>query len=164
MTGRESHRILIFTIFTTLVITMFPSCNTSNIYSEVFTITDSSWPMYQKPLFRAPVSDTLSSFDILFTIRSTSDYPYRNIFLFVTTVSPEGYSIRDTVEYQLADDKGNWLGKGLGDIHDLSVPFKQNVIFPYSGTYKFEVQQGMRMETLPGIMDIGIRIRSHKPN
>ena len=54
--------------------------------------------------------------------------PFRNIYLFVTTTSPDGKSITDTLQYNLADEKGKWYGKGFGDIHELKLPYKSNVI------------------------------------
>ena len=84
-----------------------------------------------------PVSDTINSTNIFFTIRTGSEYPFRNIFLFVTTTSPDGKIVTDTLEYDLADEKGNWYGKGFGDIHELKLPYRSNVFFPMKGTYQF---------------------------
>ncbi len=110
------------------------------------------------PEFRIPVNDTINSNNIHFTIRTGSSYPYRNIYLFVTTTSPDGKSITDTLQYNLADEKGNWYGKGFGDIHELNLPYKSNVFFPVKGTYQFKIQHGMRIEDLKGVYDFGIRV------
>jgi gliding motility-associated lipoprotein GldH len=158
MTKTAKRYLLAVILLAGLVATILPSCIRHNVYSKVYSIDDSGWSIYNQLIFPAPISDTLSPSDILLTIRSNSGYPYRNIFLFITTTSPEGYSIKDTIEYYLADEKGNWLGKGLGDIHELTVPFKTNVIFPYSGIYQFRVEQGMRTEDLEGIIDVGLSI------
>ena len=109
--------------------------------------------------FTVEISDTLSAYDILFSIRNNHNYPYRNLFLFVTTKSPTGQFLKDTIEYQIADEKGNWYGKGLGDIHNLSVPYKDNVLFTVPGEYSFKLQHGMRTENLEGIIDIGLIIK-----
>ena len=58
----------------------------------------------------------------------------------------------------LADEKGKWIGSGMGDLYDNQIPFKKNVRFPLAGIYSFEIQQGMRMENVPLIMDVGLRI------
>lgn len=158
MTGRINNikGRLIIALLTTLPILF--SCNHGAVYSEVETISGNIWSRYNQVIFTAPVADTLTPSDILITLRTNSEYPYRNIFLFVTTTSPQGYSIKDTIEYYLADERGSWFGKGLGDIHDLSVPFKTNVLFPYQGEYIFRIEQGMRIDELAGVMDVGMRI------
>lgn len=65
---------------------------------------------------------------------------------------------RDTVELTLADPSGKWLGSGMGDIWDNRVLFKQQFRFPEKGTYIFTLEQAMRIDPLPQIMDVGIRI------
>ena len=135
------------------------SCQTGSIYNESKAIPGQKWEANHTLSFSAPVSDTTNAFDINLNIRTTSSYPYRNLFLFVETRSPAGYSRKDTVEYFLADEKGNWYGSGLGDINDLSVPFKTNVLFPDTGEYAFNIRQGMREQNLRGVSDIGIQIR-----
>jgi gliding motility-associated lipoprotein GldH len=64
----------------------------------------------------------------------------------------------DTLDCILADEKGKWLGSGIGDIYDNQIPFKRNVRFPLPGTYSFEIQQGTRKDDIPLIMDVGLRI------
>ena len=49
-------------------------------------------------------------------------------------------------------------GKWNGDIYDNQIPFKRNVKFPAAGKYMFEIQQGMRIDNIPLIMDVGLRI------
>jgi len=100
--------------------------------------------------------------DVDFTIRTGSDYPFRNIYLFVTAISPDGKSITDTLHYDLADEKGNWYGKGFGDIHELSLPYRTNVFFPLKGTYTFKIRHGMRISDLKGVYDLGLRIEKPK--
>jgi len=108
--------------------------------------------------FDAQITDTIALNNIFFTIRTGSDYPFRNIFLFVSTSAPDGKKFTDTLEYYLADDKGNWYGKGFGDIRELKLPYKSNIYFPMKGEYKFNVQHGMRIEDLKDVYDIGLRI------
>lgn len=158
MTKKDRSGVRLKVIIALLTITLFTSCNSNNIYTAMEEIPDNSWSKYNKPVFQAGIIDTLQPFDIFITLRNTHNYPFRNIFFFVTTTSPDGSYIKDTIEYKIVDESGRWLGKGLGDIHDLSLPFKSNVLFPVSGTYRFRIEQGMRKDNLEGIMDIGIKI------
>jgi gliding motility-associated lipoprotein GldH len=117
-----------------------------------------TWKLMDVPEFQVPVTDTITKENVIFTIRTGSSYPYRNIYLFVSTTAPGGKKITDTLQYNLADEKGKWYGKGLGDIHELSLPYKSNVFFPVKGTYIFRIQHGMRVEDLKGVYDVGLRI------
>ncbi len=121
-----------------------------------------TWKLMDIPAFKVPITDTLNSNNVIFTIRNGSSYSFRNIYLFVTTTSPDGKKITDTLQYYLADEKGKWYGRGFGDIHELNLPYKSNVYFPLKGTYVFKIQHGMRVENLNGVYDFGLRIEKIK--
>jgi gliding motility-associated lipoprotein GldH len=134
------------------------SCKSRVIYTNSVAMAGETWKLMDVTDFKVPVTDTVNSNNVFFTIRNGSSYPFRNIFLFVSTTSPDGKKITDTLQYNLADEKGKWFGKGFGDIHELNLPYKSNVFFPLKGTYEFKVQHGMRVEDLKGIYDFGLRI------
>ena len=138
------------------------SCNLNQVYEKNIDIPDGIWDMDNKLSFDVSIIDTLSSHNISVNIRHTTFYPYQNLFLFISTTSPSGAAIRDTFECILADDKGKWLGSGMGDIWDNKILFKRSVRFPYSGTYNFEIEQAMRRSKLPFVMDVGITVELSK--
>lgn len=134
------------------------SCNRDVRFSDVRIMNYSTWNLADAASFSVPVDDTISSSNVSFTIRTGNDYPFRNIWLFVSTISPEGKRITDTLQYYLADEKGKWYGKGFGDISELSLPYKSNIYFPVKGIYRFSIRHGMRVEDLKGVYDFGIKV------
>ncbi len=150
---RETNRSLLL-----ILLFFLSSCNSGIVFTDNVAMPDKIWELSNVPDFSVPVLDTIQFSDVYFTIRTGSDYPFRNLFLFVTASSPDGKSITDTLEYDLADEKGNWYGKGFGDIHELSLPYRTNVFFPLKGTYRFKIQHGMRIGDLRGVYDFGLRI------
>jgi len=134
------------------------SCKSRVVYTNSMAMAEETWKLTDISDFKVLITDTVNSNNVLFTIRNGSSYPFRNIFLFVTTTSPDGKKITDTLQYNLADEKGKWFGKGFGDIHELNLPYKSNVFFPLKGTYEFKIQHGMRVENLKGVYDFGLRI------
>jgi gliding motility-associated lipoprotein GldH len=148
-----------FSSISILALSLFLSaCNSKVVYTNSRPMVEEIWKLMDIPTFKVPISDTINSNNVFFTIRNGSSYPFRNIFLFVTTTSPDGKKITDTLQYNLADEKGKWYGRGFGDIHELNLPYKSNVYFPLKGTYEFRIQHGMRIENLKGVYDIGLRI------
>jgi len=141
-----------------LLIWQLYACNKNLIYTDSVAMPGEEWNLENVPRFNPLITDTVSSNNIIFTIRTGTSYPFRNIWLFVTTTSPAGKSITDTLQYMLADEKGKWYGKGFGDVHELDLPFKTNVYFPKEGIYSFKIRHGMRAENLNGVYDIGLRI------
>jgi gliding motility-associated lipoprotein GldH len=137
---------------------LLSSCNSNVVYTGSLMMPEKTWELMDIRAFKIPITDTVNSNNVFFTIRTGSSYPFRNIYLFVTTTSPDGKSITDTLQFDLADEKGKWLGKGFGDVHELNLPYKSNVYFPLKGTYQFKIQHGLRIENLKGVYDFGLRI------
>ncbi|MDY0098576.1 MAG: gliding motility lipoprotein GldH [Bacteroidales bacterium] len=145
-----------FSAFASLI--LICSCTGNVIYTDSVPIHGEKWNITNIPTFSIPVEDTVSGNDISLLIRTGSSYPFRNIYLFITTESPQGSVLTDTIEYFLADEKGNWYGKGFGDIKELTLPYKNNVFFPARGIYNIAVRHGMRAEDLKGVYDIGLKV------
>lgn len=138
------------------------SCNKDVVFSKYESFKENEWHAKDKAMFDVDVTDTESLNNISLMIRHADSYPYNNLFLFVTTNYPDGKILTDTMEIILANQKGEWLGSGAGDIFDFKVPVKKNVRFPLAGKYKFTFEQGMRVDPLPMIMDIGFEIEKSK--
>lgn len=137
---------------------IFLSCDPDRVYEKNIRIPDGIWDRNNPVYFEVIVQDTITPYNLYINIRNTGLYPFSNLYLFITTTAPSGHSVKDTVEVILADEKGKWLGKGLGDIWDLQKIYKQNVRFAQKGMYLFEYEQAMRMEKLPFILDAGLRV------
>lgn len=143
----------------------FLSCRNNVVFSEYKSIPeDKGWELKNKIVLQTEIKDTLSKHDVYINVRHADAYPYRNLFLYLHTQYPNGVKKTDTLECLLADEKGNWLGSGAGDLWDHSILFKRNTRFPISGNYIFTFEQAMRfgdqpaLDPLPFILDIGLTI------
>lgn len=134
------------------------SCDSARIYEENITIPDTGWELSNKLKYEVDIIDAAVNTNFYVNVRHAEAYPYSNLFLFITTNFPDGKKSIDTLECVLADEKGQWLGDGIGDIFDNQIPFKKNVRFPKAGKYIFEIEHGMRTPRVPLLMDIGLRI------
>lgn len=134
------------------------SCDRSVVFEENVKLPEYRWEMNNIIKLDAEIKDTNAFHNIYFNVRNAGGYQFSNLFLFLTTRTPKGAEARDTVELTLADDHGKWLGNGSGDIWDNRILFKRHFRFPEAGTYHFELQQAMRVNPLPQIMDAGMRI------
>lgn len=141
---------------------IFFSCDQTRVYDYSISIPDQKWHMDSLIYFEVPITDTVSLHNFYFNIRHNTDYPYSNIYLFISTQFPNKQISRDTIELILADKKGKWIGKGIGKIKDNQVLLRKNLRFPRKGNYTFGIEQAMRSIELKGIEDIGIRIEKSK--
>ncbi len=138
------------------------SCDSKRVFEANVEIPDQSWNKDKAVVFSPLITDTINIQNVYINVRNTSSYQFNNLFLFITTTSPAGQWIRDTLEIPLADSRGKWMGSGIGDIFFNRKAFKKKIRFPMEGKYTFEIRHGMRPADLKGIRDIGLRIEKSK--
>jgi gliding motility-associated lipoprotein GldH len=78
-------------------------------------------------------------------------------------------TVVDTLEYEMTDAKGQWLGTGFTDVKESKLFYKENVVFNEVGDYKFSIQQATRSindiegeNPLKGITNVGLSIENSK--
>lgn len=142
-------------------ILLLASCNKSAFFEENQHVASETWKQGDTLSFKVDVTDTTHYFDFYLNVRNSTEYRYRNLYLFINTRFPGGGIARDTVECMLAASDGKWFGKGMGKIKDSRILFKKAVRFPHAGTYLIGIEQAMREKKLDGINDIGLRIERH---
>jgi len=144
------------------LITAFFACKKHSEYANMVSFPNEQWETDNILQFNPIIQDTITQYSILIHIRNTNIYPYSNIYLFVDILQPDNTLLKDTVQGILADNKGNWLGKGKGRIKSNEFMYKYNIRFPQAGKYVFAVQQAMRTESLEGIVSVGMEISKNK--
>lgn len=98
-------------------------------------------------------STSLTTGDIILVIRHSNAYEYSNIWLNLR-YQTENAIVNDTLNVSLADDFGNWYGKGMGVSYQFSDTVARNVTIDTSSPIK--LWHIMRADTLPDIEQIGI--------
>ena len=152
----------IHTLWLISYIMLLICCDNGAIYDRVDSIPSVGWSTNEKYTFEFPINDTNQFYDIMIHIRNQQTYGYSNLWLFIETTAPNNYVKKDTFEIILADQTGRWLGKGIGNVNSMLVPYRTSVSFPFRGIYRITLQQGMYDNPLMNLLDIGIRVQPHK--
>ena len=134
------------------------ACKENRIYESYIDIPNHEWSKDHIARFEVEITDSIQQHSIYVNIRNTGKYPYSNLWLFVKQIDPEGKIIEEKFECQLASDTGEWYGSGFGNIFYLQVLYKPVVVFTKPGLYTFEMVQGMRDDSLPGIVNVGLKL------
>jgi gliding motility-associated lipoprotein GldH len=134
------------------------SCDSNRVYEENFSVENNVWNYEDVKTFSFDITDTLSPLDLYVNIRTTSDYQYSNLYVYLYSAYPNGYSDKDTLEFILAEQDGKWLGESSGTVIENQILISRGGRFPYSGKYTFKIQHAMREKDLPEIIDIGFRV------
>ncbi len=156
----------LFVIIIVSLITL--SCNDSTVFDIYKPISKTQWHKDSIISFDFNPIDTISTNSIYINLRNNNDYQYSNLFLIVGIDFPNNFSVIDTLEYEMADVEGKFLGSGFTDLKENKLEYKSNVVFPITGTYNISVQHAMRksgdiegISLLQGITDVGLRIEKN---
>ncbi len=152
-----------------IVSMLFISCDKKRDFDEYLSLNDQQWNKNNELKFTFSVEDTLSQKNLFINIRNNKDYGYSNLFVITQMDFPDGNSVVDTLEYDMADATGKFLGEGFSDIKESKLYYKENILFPTKGDYTFKIRQAMRkngevsgIENLEGVTDVGFRIEKTK--
>lgn len=144
------------------------SCDSKREYDSFVSIDNNSWKKENAVSFQFEIKDTINQKDLFLNVRNNQKYSYSNLFLITTLNFPNGKKVVDTLEYEMTDNSGRFLGKGFTEIKENKLFYKENVVFPMSGEYEVSIVQAMRengeingIESLEGITDIGFRIEKN---
>ena len=141
------------------------SCHKDIVYSQFSPIayhdglitSSEKWHVDSVAQFDYTIADTAADYRMLIYVRHTERYPYQNMWLFVD----DGFGA-DTIEFYLADDRGQWLGDKKHGFIEMPVLLEETKQFPDTGTYHLSIRHGMRDSLLRGVTDLGLEIRKNK--
>lgn len=141
------------------------SCTDNVLVSEYKSIEYAKWKANEKISFSFALNDTITPKNVFINIRNNNQYSFSNLFIITELFSPDGMIIVDTLQYEMADVTGKYLGTGTANLKENKLFYKENKIFTAAGEYQLHIRQAMRkngaiepMEYLEGIQDVGFSI------
>lgn len=143
------------------------SCSDNLVFTEYKTLKNSTWKSNEKLTFNFTVKDTIQPKNLFIHVRNNKDYAFSNLYLITSLNFANGTIIIDTLQYEMTDEYGAFLGKGFSNIKENKLFYKEAKIFPTKGEYQFIIYHAMRKQgeiepisTLKGIQDVGFSIEN----
>jgi len=156
-------------ILSCVILILLFSCDRYKKYDSYQSLENEVWMSDNTVVFNVVIDNVKQPTDVFLNVRSDSKYQYRNLFIVSKITSPKKNVLQDTLEFEMADAFGNWLGEGLTDVKNNKLYCLENYTFQEKGTYQFEFSQAMRkrgeihgISELSGITDVGLRIEESK--
>jgi gliding motility-associated lipoprotein GldH len=141
------------------------SCSDGIIFTKYKPLPNANWEANKNISFEFDVLDTIKPKNLFINIRNNKEYPFSNLYVITELNFPNGDKIIDTLQYEMADNSGKYLGKGFTYIKENKLFYKEEKVFPTSGKYLFKIRHAMRkngeVNTIPfleGIQDVGFSI------
>lgn len=139
---------------------LLSACNRIDLYERVEPVPAHQWQSKFKPAFAFNIKDTAAAYQLYFIVRHNNRYKYNNVWVNLYAKAPTDTARKFTLELPLANKEG-WLGTGMDDIYDHRIAFALDPAvfnFARAGEYSFTLEQIMREDPLPDVMDVGIRL------
>ncbi|MFD2916969.1 gliding motility lipoprotein GldH [Psychroserpens luteus] len=156
-----------------MLVLSFVSCDSNRVFDEYKSVPN-EWDKDNKIEFKVTPPDSTNAYNLYVNLRNTEDYKYSNLFLIVELNYPNGKTLKDTLEYKMANPDGTFLGTGFTDVKESKLwykGYKEPFVFDEAGEYIINVQQAMRengsingVDKLEGITDVGFRIEHSQTN
>ena len=144
------------------------SCDPNGVFDEYRSVSN-AWHKDSIVQFKVQVPDSVNAYNLFVNLRNNNDYRYSNLFLIVEFNYPNGKTVKDTLQYKMAEPNGKFLGTGFSSIKENKLWYKENFVFNESGEYLINIQQAMRengkvngVKELEGIADVGFRVERTK--
>lgn len=130
-------------------------------FSQFKDIPPEGWAYGDTVCITASGLDSTDVRSLYASVRHSGDYLYRNLWLEVSYTGSDHRLRRDTVELELADIYGRWLGNGFGPSYQMEVPV--STAAPIADSTQVKVRHIMRVDTLMGVQQVGILIKPSDP-
>ena len=152
-----SMRTFYFLLFTFYLL----GCLPAPYFQKEEAIPQNAWAYNFKPSFTFEITDTTAAYQPYFLIRHTQAYPFCNVWVWVYVKTP-GDSVvkKEHINITLAEPTGKWLGRGMGEIYEQRMPIdlSDSIRFNHKGTYIISFEQNMRVNPLPEVLNVGLRL------
>ncbi len=142
---------------------LLSSCGAkSSYYQNQEAIPGAKWDYKFQPVFKVDINDIKAQYRFYLLIRHDESYPNANFWFRLNLKGPGDKTFKDgpRIQKDLADPKGEWLGRGMGGIWEHKIPLSAKEIPQFSkpGTYEIRIEQVMRDNPLPSVLNVGLII------
>jgi gliding motility-associated lipoprotein GldH len=140
---------------------LLAACDDTRVYEQISDFENRQWISADKPQFEFIIDDINQRYNLYSDIRNSVSYPYSRFFFTYYLRDSTGSNVQKSLitEYLFDAKTGKPYGKsGIGDLYDHRFLLLENYQFQYPGKYQVIFEQFMRMDTLPGIMSVGLRV------
>jgi len=154
-----------FFVLLAFLVLFLQACDEQRVYEDSQDFRERAWNVTDMPHFEFAIKDPGSKYNLYCIIRNSLDYPYARLFVRYALRDSAGTELQSKLvsEFLFDQKTGQPLGRsGLGDVFDHQFLLLNNYEFKGPGKYKLDLEQFMRLDTLQGILSVGVRVETVK--
>lgn len=131
-------------------------------YQRQVPVPETQWSYTFQPEFTIHISDTGKRYQMYFLMRHDELFPTANIWFRMRVKAPGDtvFVPGPRIEKTLAEPSGQWLARGMGGIWEHKIPLgvEEAPAFKDTGIYVIRLEQIMRQNPLPSVINVGIAL------
>lgn len=136
------------------------SCGDQAYFDEAYSFENNSWSETDTAHFEIEVDDTIQPFNFIMTLRTSTQYQFSNIWVYVISEAPDGTKSKVAQRIPLARPDGSWIGRVSGTIVESRLKFDSKP-FPMKGKYTFDIVNATQQENIEEVLDISLRVEKN---
>lgn len=127
------------------------------MYEKAYSFDNRQWKQNEKMKFVVDIQDTTKVYDFTLLMRTTTDYKYNNLWMFMKTIAPDGSTGREPIQMFITNPDGSWVGTKSGSTVETPLYFKSRKM-PLKGKYTFILEQGITESEVTEVLDLILRV------
>ena len=140
----------------------FTGCVSDTVYSDFRTLRGDTWLRNDPVCFDADsvMMADHDIYDLYISIRFKDSFQYKSLWILFEKATLDAIAPADTICIPLTYDTGDWKGKVSHGIVEVDYPLSRDINI--SRGCSLELSHCMPQDTIPGIMDVGIKFLKKK--
>jgi len=159
---------MIYRLCLIIVMIVFSSCRNEALFNQ-YNSLPMAWHKDSTIKFNFQIKDTSARYNTYIKVRLNDKYMFNNIFVITALENAEGLLLIDTLEYPMASNEGELIGRKFINIVENKLLHKENFVLVKDVEYQLSIKHAMRLinieeglESLEGILDIGYSVEKRK--
>jgi gliding motility-associated lipoprotein GldH len=141
-----------------LLLLILTSCGETPLYKKTYDFKNHTWGGGESPKFTFKATDTSTAYNFVLTLRTTTEYEFSNLWVFMFTENPDKSIRKDTLNFPLAEKNGAWMGKNSGSVIENEFLIGFNKKFPHKGEYTVRFEQAITQKDVGNILDLTFEV------
>ena len=144
----------------TCFIFLLTACKNSTYYHSFQPVHNTGWEKCDTLIYNLPSPIPIGSYEIQIGVRHFASYKYKDLWIEISHNLTDNHSLNiDTLNITLADEKGDWLGHGIGGV--IQYTNKEKHVLSITDSIEqpaFKIIHLMDEVPLKGVYDMGIQL------
>lgn len=152
------HRCLLIGVAITALLQLY-ACSGGYWYRHFEKVSGYIWEKQHIVVFEIPVKEPMPLLKTTLALRYGDGYEHNDLNVRALLESPSGKTTTLEAQFAIKDLKGEYVGKGMGELWDTQVELPEITELPEVGTYRLSLQHAMPEPEVFFVVDLGVLIK-----